>query len=312
MMYLHVSRTQSQERFFCSQKAATLVKRVFCPEKALKGNRLCCERILWADYVRLEGIVFEDGGNLEVDGAYCRISRCVWSDAQPGKWIRVRPGSRRIEIDHCRFENKTNNRELPRGCQLMQIVVRNEGEAHHVHHNHFVDVPQGKTNNGYETLQLITEGNPFDPEPGDCGTVIEHNLFERYSGEAEIISVKSNGNTVRANTFRKSRGSLVLRTGDGNVVSRNVFLGDGESGAGGVRLQGEDQVVVNNLFRSIPKFGVAMMDGTPDDLYIRTQRALVAFNTFVGCHPAFEIGANHSKHPTAHRRRIVLSPTISL
>ena len=173
--------------------------------------------------------MFEDGGNLEVDGAYCRISRCVWSDAQPGKWIRVRPGSRRIEIDHCRFENKTNNRELPRGCQLMQIVVRNEGEAHHVHHNHFVDVPQGKTNNGYETLQLITEGNPFDPEPGDCGTVIEHNLFERYSGEAEIISVKSNGNTVRANTFRKSRGSLVLRTGDGNVVSRNVFLGDGES-----------------------------------------------------------------------------------
>ena len=152
----------------------------------------------------------------------------------------------------------------------MQIYVRNQGERHHIHHNHFVDIPEG---NGYETLQLITEGNPWDPEPGHCGTLIEYNLFERCNGEGEIISVKSNGNLLRRNTFRDCRGALVLRHGDDNVVSENFFWGEGEHRAGGVRLQGTDQVVVNNLFHSLNAFGVGMMDGASDDLYVRVERA---------------------------------------
>ena len=80
-------------------------------------------------------------------------------------------------------------------------------------------------------------------------------------------------------------------------MESNFFLGDGERRAGGVRLQGEDQVVVNNLFRGLQSFGVRMMDGTPDNLYIRTERALVAFNTFIGCNPGLRIGINHSKYP---------------
>ena len=219
------------------------------------------------------------------------------TDVQVGKWIRVRAESREVEIDRCRFENKTNNLEEMRGCQLMQIYVRNQGERHRVHHNYFVDVPDGKGSNGYETLQLITEGNPYDPESGDCETVIEYNLFERCNGEAEIISVKSNGNMLRRNTFRDCRGALVLRHGDGNVVSENFFFGEGERRAGGVRLQGTDQVVVNNLFRSLNAFGVGMMDGTTDKLYVRVARALIAFNTFVGCSPAMVVGLNHSRYP---------------
>lgn len=249
------------------------------------------------DYIHLVGMHFAEQGSIEISGTGCRVSRCVMNDVQVGKWIRVLPGSQQIEIDRCRFQNKTNNKTEPRGCQLMQIVVRNEDEKHHIHHNHFVDIPDGKTNNGYETLQLITEGNPFDPEPGACGTVIEYNLFERCNGEAEVISVKSNNNVLRGNTFRDCRGGLVLRHGDGNTVSENFFLGDNEPRAGGVRMQGEDQVVVNNIFRSLNAYGVAMMDGTPDDLYIRTERALVAFNTFFQCSPALLVGQNHSKHP---------------
>lgn len=249
------------------------------------------------DHIKLEGFHFTQKGHLEIRGKGCRVSRCVMNDVQAGKWIRVFPGSEQIEIDRCRFQNKTNNLTEPRGCQLLQIQVRNQGERHHIHHNHFVDIPEGKTNNGYETLQLITEGNPFDPEPGVCGTLIEYNLFERCNGEAEVISVKSNHNVLRRNTFRDCRGGLVLRHGDGNVVSESFFLGDKEPRAGGVRLQGEDQVVMNNIFRSLNAYGVAMMDGTPDDLYIRTERALVAFNTFAGCSPALVVGQNHSKHP---------------
>ena len=89
----------------------------------------------------------------------------------------------------------------------------------------------------------------------------------------------------------------MLRHGDGNVVSENFFFGDDERRAGGVRLQGADQVVVNNMFRSLNAFGVAMMDGTTDDLYVRTERALIAFNTFVGCSPALIVGLNHRLYP---------------
>ena len=249
------------------------------------------------DYINLVGLRFEEKGSIKIRGRGCRISRCVMTDVQVGKWIRVSAESREIEIERCRFENKTNNLEEIRGCQLMQIYVRNQGERHHVHHNYFVDIPEGKESNEYETIQLITEGAPRDPEPGDCETVIEYNLFERCNGEPEIISVKSNGNILRRNTFRDCRGALMLRHGDGNVVSENFFFGEGERRAGGVRLQGTDQVVVNNLFHSLNAFGVGMMDGTEDKHYVRVERALIAFNTFVGCSPAMVVGLNHTLYP---------------
>ncbi len=253
------------------------------------------------DYINLVGLRFEKKGSIKIRGTGCRISRCVMTDVQVNSWIDVLPESQQIEIDYCRFENKTNNshHEGDRfdNRQLMRLIVRNKGEKHHIHHNYFVDIPEGKLDNGYETLQLITEGNPWDPEPGHCGTLIEYNLFERCNGEGEIISVKSNGNFLRRNTFRDCRGALVLRHGDGNVVSENFFFGEGEHRAGGVRLQGTDQVVVNNLFHSLNAFGVGMMDGASDDLYVRVERALVAFNTFVRCSPAMVVGFNHSGYP---------------
>ena len=253
------------------------------------------------DYINLVGLRFEKKGSIKIRGTGCRISRCVMSDVQVGIWIDVLPESQQIEIDYCRFENKTNNshHEGDRfdNRQLMRLMVRNKGEKHHVHHNYFVDISEGKIDNGYETLQLITEGNPWDPEPGYCETLIEYNLFERCNGEAEIISVKSNGNVLRRNTFRDCRGALVLRHGDDNVVSENFFFGEGEYRAGGVRLQGTDHVVVNNLFHSLNEFGVAMMDGASDDAYVRVERALIAFNTFMGCNPAMLVGLNHSRYP---------------
>ena len=39
-----------------------------------------------------------------------------------------------------------------------------------------------------------------------------------------------------------------------------------------------------------------MMDGTPDDLYVRVSDAEILFNTFVNCNNTFQIGINHSKH----------------
>lgn len=219
------------------------------------------------------------------------------SNVQSGKWVFVDAKSREVEIDHCLFEDKKINLTQEKGCQLIQFKVLNKKERHHIHHNHFRNLPKGQVNNGYETIQVITNGNPKDPKGGNCETVIEDNLFERCNGESEIISIKSNGNVIRRNTFRGCEGALVFRHGDKNHAVGNFFFGDGEAGSGGVRLQGSDQVVANNYFNGLGLAAIAMMDGTPDDLYIRVERAQILHNTIFNCHYGLEVGLNHSLHP---------------
>jgi len=264
-------------------QARTPGKAVLLQPISVKGSHLA-----------IVGLRFEGNSPVEINGRGIRMSRCAMADVQAGVWVHVRAGSRNVEIDHCRFENKTINKR--KSGQLMKMTVRNEQERHHIHHNHFRDVPQGR-GNGFETIQLITERNPFDPPPGVCGTVIEKNLFERCNGEAEIISVKSHGNVICHNTFRACRGAVVLRHGHDNTVMGNWFFGDGEAGSGGVRIQGTGQLIAQNYFHGLGAFGVAMMDGTADKLYVRVERARVVFNTFVRCRNALLVGMNHPKYP---------------
>ena len=247
-------------------------------------------------YVELSEFHFNEQGFLEIEGKNCKISRCTWDESKAKKWLRVLPGSSEIEIDNNIFRNKSSNLNFPRDCQLMQIVVLNKNEQHHIHHNIFENIPKG-SGNGFETLQIITKGNPFDPPPGDCNSLIEDNLFYKCNGESEIISVKSNGNILRRNTFKASNGALVLRHGDDNIVTQNYFLGEGEPGSGGVRIQGSGQIVANNYFQDLEGYGLGMMDGTPDDLYVQVENAQICYNSFINCRKTFVIGINHSKHP---------------
>ncbi|MEM1165351.1 MAG: polysaccharide lyase 6 family protein [Planctomycetota bacterium] len=245
----------------------------------------------------LTGFRFTGEGAVRIDGRGLRMTRCHMSNVQAGKWVRVEAGSQNVEIGYCLFENKQINTALPRDSQLMQIRVRNENERHYIHHNHFRDVPRGTTSNGFETLQLITERNPVNPAGDRSATIIEHNLFERCNGESEIVSIKSNGNLIRRNTFRDCEGSLVLRKGDQNVVSSNFFLGVGSRLSGGVRMQGTDHLIVNNYFQDLGGSALAMMDGTHDDFYVRVERVRILHNTIVRCGTGLTVGINHSKYP---------------
>lgn len=259
--------------------------------ETIGGVELQNQVTMQGEHLSLVGFRFTDNGGITIKNSIsCRISRCYMNNLKGAQWLRVDAKSRGIEIDHCLFENKENNLVRDKGCQLMRIEVANNKESHHIHHNHFRDIPRGKSGNGYETIQIISHENPKDDETGN---VIEYNLFERCDGESEIVSVKSNGNILRGNTFSNCRGELVLRIGHRNVVAGNWFLG----GSGGVRLQGKDQVVVNNYFDRLSGPGLAMMDGTEDEFYSRVERALVAHNTFINCGQAFQIGINHSKYP---------------
>ena len=73
------------------------------------------------------------------------------------------------------------NLKYPKGCQLLQIVVSNKNERHHIHHNLFKNIPEG-SGNGFETLQL-------DPPPGASNTVIEDNFLNAPMGRPRLFQL---------------------------------------------------------------------------------------------------------------------------
>lgn len=183
-------------------------------------------------------------------------------------------------VDHNYFAGKTN-----KGPTL--VVRLNTPESrkneHIIDHNFFGHRPS-LGGNGGETIRIgVSNYSRTRSE-----TIIARNYFERCDGEVEIISNKSEGNTISENVFYESRGAVVLRHGGDNVVSRNVFFGNGLPDTGGVRIINENQTVTENYFEGLrgQKFlsALTIMNGVPDspiNRYHQVQNATVANNTFV-------------------------------
>ena len=70
----------------------------------------------------------------------------------------------------------------------------------------------------------------------NSNATVSNNYFVQADGENEIITNKSKGNTYTNNTFRRCRGSLVLRHGSYATVDGNYFLGEDVDGTGGIRI----------------------------------------------------------------------------
>ncbi|MBU2949943.1 T9SS type A sorting domain-containing protein [Tamlana agarivorans] len=80
-------------------------------------------------------------------------------------------------------------------------------------------------------------------------TTVSNNYFVEADGENEIITNKSKNNTYINNTFRRCRGSLVLRHGSGALVDGNYFLGENVEGTGGIRIVDSEHTVTNNYIQ---------------------------------------------------------------
>lgn len=218
----------------------------------------------WAEHSRVTGIV--------IDG-YNKPDR-----AQSDNWVGMYGAYNRF--DHNQLVGKTNA-----GTTL--VVVRNATSGldnrHRIDHNWFGPRPNLGSNGG-ETIRV---GTSHDSQSAS-NTVVENNWFEHCDGEVEIVSNKSGGNLYRGNVFKQSRGSLVLRHGHGNVVERNVFLGDGKAHTGGVRVINRDQIVRDNYFEGVVGDGfasaLAVMAGTRDaplNRYEQVDNAQIRSNSFV-------------------------------
>jgi hypothetical protein len=255
----------------------------------------------------LEGFVFEtSGGTLVKTEAshHIRISRNVFrpNEIDSGKWILIggshdlaEPFSSNNRIDHNLFDGKSQpgNFITIDGSASPNAI---SSTYDRIDHNHFRDT-RPRITNGKEAIRVgwsaMSRTSGF--------TLVEANLFEDCDGDPEIISVKTNDNVIRQNTFVRSAGTLSLRHGDRNTVEGNFFFGEGKAGTGGVRLYGDDHRVYNNYFQGLTgtrwDAPIAVTNGDADyttstDLtrHYRPRRAQVVFNTFVDNQYGVEIG----------------------
>lgn len=192
------------------------------------------------------------------------------------------------EFDHSHLSGKLNSGPT---MVVRLNTVESQENNHHIHHNYFGPRPVLGSNGG-ETFRIGTSHYSLT----NSNTLVEYNYFDRCSGEVEILSNKSGGNTFRNNTFFESRGTLTLRHGNGNVIENNLFDGNGEPYTGGVRVINGDQTIRNNVFRNLKgeRFSGALvvMNGVPNspiNRYHQVKNAVIEGNVFENI-TAIELG----------------------
>ncbi|HEY3558368.1 MAG TPA: polysaccharide lyase 6 family protein [Kribbella sp.] len=206
--------------------------------------------------VTLSGFAFRQSTTLEIPADCSRI-RLTRNDLQlaaaAGHWVVVRGDD--AKIDRNVFHDKSTL-----GVYLVVDGPGAEAMAQRTYilRNYFRDHTYGGSNGG-EPIRLGVSGRALST----ADATVEYNLFERCNGDPEAISVKSSGNTIRYNTIRSSLGGLVLRHGNQNRVESNYLL----SGQNGIRIYGNDHLIVNNYVDGVAGAGVVLGSGTERDHY---------------------------------------------
>ena len=270
---------------------------VFTGQSSLRigGEHLVISGLLFKDGSLAKGHVISFRANEARPARNCRVTECAIIDYNPASradnsyWVSLYGVSNRV--DHCRFEGKND------GSPTLTVWVGEQPNYHLIDHNYFLHRP-ALGRNGGETMRIGDSKMSLY----NSRTTVEFNLLEDCSGEAEYISNKSCENIYRHNTFLKSRGALVLRHGNRNRVEGNWFLGHGLPGTGGVRIIGEDQVIVNNYFDCLAgtefESTLPFVNGIPNSKpneYFQIKRATVAFNTLVNCRENITFGVGVGK-----------------
>ncbi|AUH45140.1 hypothetical protein CXR04_25600 [Streptomyces sp. CMB-StM0423] len=254
-----------------------------------------------SSYVTFEGLKWTNSDTLKITGSNnVRLTRNHFrlTEESSLKWVIIQgANSHHNRIDHNLFEEKH---------QLGNFITIDGSATQQSQHdlidnNHFRNMGP-RAENEMEAIRVgwseISRSSGF--------TVVESNLFENCDGDPEIVSVKSNDNIVRHNTFRTSQGVLSQRHGNRGAFYGNFFLGEGKAGTGGIRIYGQDHQVYNNYFEGLTGTGfdaALQIDGGDADTsgalnaHWRVYRATVVNNTFVNNVSNIEVGANYRLAP---------------
>lgn len=153
-------------------------------------------------------------------------------------------------VTNCSFMNKSNAGVMV----LVELQYNAEDSAcktvsHTISNNYFYKYAKtdtSLTNAGdSETIRL----GASDEQNVNNNTTVKNNYFVEADGENEIITNKSKNNIFTNNTFRRCRGSLVLRHGSNAAVDSNYFLGENIDGTGGIRITDSDHTITNNYIQ---------------------------------------------------------------
>ena len=217
-------------------------------------------------------------------------------------------------IDHNLFDRKTMRGDF--------ITVTGDdygGECCSQHdridRNHFRDYKHGGGQNMLETIRAGS--NDDGANDVSAFLTIEENLFERCSGEVEMISLKCSDNRVLRNTIVDCHGSVCLRLSNRSVVAGNSFIqtdkADPKLRYGGVRFYGSGHKVHNNTFENLNGSGMCaplnIMPGSYEQgrpppkkgvVCTPAKNCQVVFNTWVNCN-ALYLGYDSSERPLPPR-----------
>ncbi|MEC3977548.1 polysaccharide lyase 6 family protein [Amycolatopsis sp. H20-H5] len=235
-----------------------------------------------SSFITISGFSLRQSTTLDVppDCSAIRLTRndLQFADISELNWVMVRADDSKVDRNH--FHGKTTQ-----GIFLGIEGAGKDGMAQNVQvfRNYFSDHSFAGDNGG-EPIRLGLSPRALTK----AGAKVEYNLFERANGDPEAISIKSSGNFVRHNTIRDSKGGIVLRHGNGTRVEANYLLGGQE----GVRIYGNDHVVVNNYVAGITGRGLVVGSGSerdhtpgePDDTRRgndAADRVLIANNTLL-------------------------------
>jgi hypothetical protein len=269
-------------------------------------------------YVVIEGFFFTSDVSTVIkteSSNNIRITRNTFrlSETTSAKWVLIggtyniaTANSHHNRIDHNLFENKKQlGNYVTIDGSPASLGSPEASKYDRIDHNHFRTIGPRAVNE-MESIRIgqseICRSSSY--------TVVEYNLFEECDGDPEIVSVKTKHSVVRYNTFRRSQGTVCLRSSDSSLVEGNYFFGEGKSGTGGVRLYGVGHQVVNNYFNGLTgdtwDAAITITNGDAEATgsntsHWRPQNILVAFNTFKDNANTFQFGftnnGSYSKPP---------------
>ena len=238
------------------------------------------------EWISVDGLYFTDGyapkgsviefRNGQELANHCRLTNCVIDKFNPSRrgqaYSYILLYGRHNRVDHCSLTGKLN-------LGVTLIVILNDKRC--LENYHLID-----GSNGAETMRVGTSQQAYS----SSNTIIENNLFERCSGEVEVISIKSSDNIIRNNTLLECEGVVALRHGDRNTVNNNLFIGNGRRNTGGIRVVNAGHRIYDNLLVGLAgtRFfsALGVMDAVPNSLpnrYCQVVDVEMFRNTFVDC-----------------------------
>lgn len=233
---------------------------------SIGGDYVVIDGFYWqGGYGASNFIEFRDGSNY---ANYSKIQNCVIDGLEISPEDKADDGTTSITkhrwivlygtyntVINCSFMNKESA-----GALILAELYYNASPdnntstscnnvGHTITKNYFykyTKIDNSLSNSGdSETIRLGSSSN----QNVNANITVSQNYFVEADGENEIITNKSKNNKFINNTFRRSRGSLVLRHGSNALVEGNYFFGENVDGTGGIRISDSNHLIKNNYIQ---------------------------------------------------------------